>query len=78
MNTVKLAYKGLHYQNFPYQLKLWHKTIARNSSRKEFHENNRELEKSTILKVTVREFFFTLPNGVRSQKSILKFMNHCI
>ena len=32
MNTTKPAYKGLHDQNFPYQLKLWCETITRNSS----------------------------------------------
>ena len=42
MNTVKLAYKRLNDQNFPYQLKLWCKAITRNSSSKEFQEDKTE------------------------------------
>ena len=49
MNVWKLAYLRLHDQIFPYQLKLWCKTIARNSSSKEFQENNIEFRMSSNL-----------------------------
>ena len=49
MNTAKLAYKELHDQIFLYQLKLWCKTITRNSSSKEFQENNIEFRMSSNL-----------------------------
>ena len=58
MNTAKPAYKRLHDQNFPYQLKLWCETITRNSSSLEFQENNIEFEKSTIFE---GEFLLTYP-----------------
>ena len=48
LNTMKLVYKRLHDQNFPYQLKLRCKIIIRDSRRKQFKENNAEYEKSTI------------------------------
>ena len=49
MNTAKLAYLGLHDQIFPYQLKLWCKTMTRNSSSKEFQKNNTEFRMSSNL-----------------------------
>ena len=60
MNTVQLVYQGLHYQNFPYQLKLRCKIITRNSRRKQFQENNTEYEKSTIFKKDCPKVFNNL------------------
>ena len=49
MDIVKLTYLGLHDRIFSYQLKLWCKTVTRNSSSKEFKENNTEFRTSSNL-----------------------------
>ena len=73
MNTLKLSYKGIHYQNFPYQLKLLYKIITRNLSSKEFQKNNIEFEKSNIFEGDCLKVFINLPNGVFSEKSFSTF-----
>lgn len=71
MNTAGLACKGLHDQNFPYQLKLLCKIITWNSraqeNKKEFQGNNIEFEKVPYLKVTVPMFPITY-SGIFVQK----------
>ena len=70
-NQWKLAYTGLHNQNF---LIIWncYKIITRNSRRKEFQENL-ELRKDTIFETVCKNVFNNLPSDVRSEKSQLMF-----
>ena len=72
-NTAKLAYKGLHDQHFPYELKLWCKIITWNSSSKEFQKNNIEFEKKYHIWRWLSESFINLPNGVCSEKLFSTF-----
>ena len=58
-NTAKLAYKVLHDQHFPYQLKLWCKTITQNSSTEDFQENNVDFEKSAIFESDCLKVFIS-------------------